>query len=153
MYVAIWDGIKLMNFENFFMCELVCCLILTGLIWTIQLVHYPSFLFVDKMRFSTFEKFHTNRICILVLPLMMLEATAGVYIWINSEINEPIFLWNVLGISLTWISTFVLSVPCHKKLGAGYDKTVIERLILTNWPRTILWTARSALLISIRTLK
>lgn len=35
---------------------------LCGLIWVIQLVHYPSFHFVEDSRFIDFQAFHTQRI-------------------------------------------------------------------------------------------
>ena len=40
-----------------------------------------------------------------------------------------------------WISTAVFSVPCHRKIELGrWDRAVLQRLVVSNWPRTILWT-------------
>ena len=50
---------------------------------------------------------------------------------------------NIISILIIWASTFFLSVPCHSKLQQSKDKQQISRLVLTNWPRTILWSARS----------
>ena len=36
-----------------------------------------------------------------------------------------------------------LSVPCHNALSRGKDETVIRRLVITNWPRTFLWTGKA----------
>lgn len=43
-----------------------------------------------------------------------------------------------------WGCTFFLSVPLHAVLGKGKDAAVIRRLVNTNWPRTVLWTAKAA---------
>ena len=50
---------------------------LTGLIWIVQLVHYPGFNFVDANDFVAFEKFHTNKISAIVIPLMFCELLTG----------------------------------------------------------------------------
>jgi hypothetical protein len=43
---------------------------------------------------------------------------------------------------IAWIVTFLYSVPCHTLLQQhGYDPFVAQRLIQTNWFRTIAWTA------------
>ena len=109
------------------------------LIWIIQILHYPSFLFVDRTRFSLFEQFHTKRISYIVLPLMIAELGLVIFHF------RPI----VFGIvSLIWLSTFFLQVPCHEKLKRGFDEKVIRKLILTNWIRTILWTIKFLVLVT-----
>ena len=123
---------------------LVTCM-LVGLIWTIQLVHYPSFIYVDPDTFVAFERFHTVRISIIVIPLMLCElVVAGGLIHISGytlNTTVPFIL-----VVLIWFSTAVLSVPCHRKLAMGKDTAVITRLVNTNWLRTILWTAKGIIL-------
>ncbi len=42
---------------------------------------------------------------------------------------------------LIWLATFILSVPCHRQLQkSGKDLSTINRLVATNWIRTILWS-------------
>jgi hypothetical protein len=44
------------------------------------------------------------------------------------------------------VSTPVLvSVPLHAKMALAHNDETGRRLVLTNWPRTIAWTARLAL--------
>ena len=118
--------------------ELMVTVALVILIWIIQVLHYPSFLFVDKTEFSKFEAFHTKRISILVLPLMVSELILGLV-----HLN-----YLILGIIvLIWLSTFFIQVPCHDKLKFGFDKLTIERLIFTNWIRTSLWTVKLFILL------
>lgn len=46
----------------------------------------------------------------------------------------------ILGI--IWISTAFVQVPLHARLEGGWDGVAIERLIRSNWLRTIPWTMR-----------
>ena len=54
---------------------------LCGLIWTIQLVHYPSFADVGREGFSAFHQAHVQRITALVaLPMLFELVTAGLIV-------------------------------------------------------------------------
>jgi len=45
-----------------------------------------------------------------------------------------------------WISTALLQMPAHRRLSSGFDDRVASRLVETNWLRTALRSARSALI-------
>ncbi len=126
--------------------HLCSCLFLTGLIWTIQIVHYPTFKFVEPVQFHNFTKFHVKKISYIVAPLMVLELASALYL-LRVQANLPIFI-NLIFLLLIWLSTFFLSIPCHDKLLKQFDLSIIEKLIQTNWPRTILWSLRSLLLMT-----
>jgi len=116
---------------------------MTGLIWFVQVVHYPLFAQADKEIFIAFEAEHQKRTTFVVLPVMLVELGSGVYLLMLSMTRDWGLLTALLG--MIWLSTFLLQVPCHKKLESGYSRAVIDRLVLTNWIRTLCWTARSAL--------
>ena len=118
---------------------------LLGLIWTIQLVHYPSFRFVEENSFTSFEQFHTKSIAIIVMPLMLVELTLVTILPFIFGFEDR-YLISFLIVVLIWMSTFFLSVPCHERLSRGKDLVTIERLVLTNWPRTVLWSLKAVLL-------
>ncbi len=115
-----------------------------GLIWTIQLVHYPSFRFIDKENFLAFHRFHNQRISFIVVPVMITEIiTSGLLWW-----NDGYLSLNGIGfylVILIWVATGLLSVPNHAKLTKGKDDAVINALINTNWVRTVLWTVKALL--------
>ena len=46
---------------------------LFGLIWTVQLVHYPAFRYIQEGQFTAFQHFHMQGITLIVLPLMLAE--------------------------------------------------------------------------------
>ncbi len=43
--------------------------------------------------------------------------------------------------------SMLLQVPAHRRLSAGFDDRAASRLVETNWLRTALWSARSALIL------
>ena len=117
--------------STFFLC---------GLIWCIQLVHYPSFRFVHPERFVEFERFHTQAITWIVGPAMLLELFTAVLLL--GSLRPALGILNVASVGAIWISTALLSVPCHSQLASGYSAESIDRLVHTNWPRTVLWSLR-----------
>lgn len=126
--------------------QVYTCFFLTGLIWTIQLVHYPGFAFVEDSTFVKFSQFHSKRISFIVVPVMLTELLSALMLWFRDGENHSFWLWNFVGVLLIWLATFTLSVPCHTLMSKGKDLQVIQRLVQTNWPRTLIWTLRSFLL-------
>ena len=71
-----------------FLTHLISTSIMVGVIWVIQLVHYPSFHFIDKNIYAAFQKFHMNKISIIVLPVMMVEIITGlILLYLNNFRN------------------------------------------------------------------
>lgn len=131
-----------------FFLEILISWFLVGLIWVIQLVHYPSFAYVNVGDFSEFHSFHSSRISILVVPLMISELVLSFYLLQqNFSIFRTIILVLVI---LIWCSTFFLSVPIHNQLAIGKDDNLIRSLVITNWFRTILWTLKGILITLVR---
>ena len=132
-----------------FLLNLVLSFIAVGLIWTIQLVHYPSMKYIPKDRFTEYHNFHSIRISILAIPLMFAElvtSTILLYQNLNNAI-QTIFLVNLILVLLIWLSTFLIQVPLHNALSKEKNTEKLSKLIFSNWIRTILWTARSILMI------
>ena len=142
---------------------------LVGLIWTIQLVHYPSFAHVAPDRWAEAHAFHSARITWIVAPLMLTELATGLILALSSVtsgsaagaatsiantpsmIGPPVIAFR-LGLALIvaiWLATFLLSVPAHNLLSRGYDPGVHRHLVQTNWVRTIAWTLRGLLLLAV----
>jgi len=121
---------------------------LTGLIWTAQIVHYPSFEQVPKAAWAAFHTAHTRRMSYVVLVPMVVElALAGWLAWAGRAALPSGTGWWSLGlVVLIWATTFFISVPFHNRLAQGYDYIAIDGLIRTNWLRTLAWTARAGLL-------
>lgn len=120
---------------------------LSGLIWTIQVVHYPLMARVGTEQFARYERLHSAAITPLVGPAMLAEvALAGLLLLQRPPAVPAWMLWAGAGlVALIWAVTFFVSVPCHAVLAQGFDAAAHERLVATNWLRTAGWTARAAI--------
>lgn len=120
---------------------------MTGIIWFVQLVQYPSFREVDSASFTGFHAHHSAAITWIVAPLMILEAASAVaFLWAPLRIQAPWQIWLGIGlVALIWASTFVLQVPMHSRLTSGFDESAWRVLVNTNWVRTLAWSARALL--------
>lgn len=134
-----------MSLPSYLILVLMVTAMLTGLIWTIQLVHYPSFAFVEALQFPGFHAFHSQRITVIVAPLMLAEvalALWGVWQWPQERV-----LWLAgLLVGVVWLSTVFLQIPLHNRLGAGLNLELVENLVAGNWVRTIAWSLKTLVL-------
>tara|TARA_R110002096_G_scaffold326134_2_gene520041 strand:- start:2653 stop:3069 length:417 start_codon:yes stop_codon:yes gene_type:complete len=133
-----------MDYELIFLVNTFSTLFLTGLIWFVQIVQYPSFYLVDEDSFIHFHAHHTKRISFIVAPVMFLELISSAFLWHYSEWTSlpSIGFYIVL---LIWMSTFFISVPKHNFLQQKKDPKVIHALVNTNWIRTCLWSIKAVL--------
>ena len=131
--------------------HLVATLYLTGLIWVIQIVHYPLMDRVPGENFVEFHHQHARRIGIVVVAPMIVElVTAGV-LAISAPSGVPAFLpaTGLALVAVIWLSTFVLLVPLHSRLSGGFDAAAHAALVSGNWIRTIAWSLRAAIAVAI----
>lgn len=120
---------------------------MTGIIWFVQLVQYPSFALVEASSFPAFHEHHSAAISVVVAPLMILEAlSAFAFLWAPVRVQSAWEIW--LGIALVaivWGSTFFLQVPAHRRLSNRFDQESWRMLVSSNWLRTFAWSARAVL--------
>ena len=122
-----------------------------GVIWIVQVVHYPLMRFVPGRDFTRFETAHRSRISWVVGPLMAIEGVcvlaflfappAGLIWWLPWA--GAVFEAVAIG------TTALVSAPLHERLNAHFDHATLDRLIATNWIRTVAWTGRAGLAIAI----
>ncbi len=122
---------------------------MVGLIWFVQVVHYPLFANVGSPSFPGYELRHTALTTWVVAPAMLIEgATALMLIWLRPAGIAPWALWTGLTLlGVIWLSTAVIQVPCHEMLSKGFDPVVHQRLVWTNWSRTAGWSLRGMLVL------
>lgn len=120
---------------------------MTGLIWFVQLVHYPAYRDVGPADFVAYQARHQRHTSWVVGPLMLTEIACATWLlWHPPSGIASAWLW--LGaalIAVAWASTAFLQVPLHVRLSAGHDPLSIERLIRSNWVRTAAWTLRAVI--------
>ncbi len=117
---------------------------MVGIIWFVQLNHYPMFHLV-KDNFQAFEADHVRRTFYVIMPLMLLEMITAVMMIFYKP--TPGWWINIGILALIWLSTFFIQVPLHNQLSGKYNAEVIDRLVSTNWIRTALWTIKGLLVV------
>lgn len=128
---------------------LTCAMV--GVIWFVQVCHYPLFSLVDAQSFPAFEAAYTRSTLFVIVPLMLGELTTGIWLAVGLPPNSlRLLAWMGLGLlGLIWISTFLIQVPLHQQLAVGFDTQAHARLVQTNWIRTLAWSGRGALAIAL----
>jgi hypothetical protein len=122
--------------------------LMTGIIWFVQIVHYPLFGKVTAGGFTDYEQSHTVRTGVVVAPLMILElaTTASLPLLRTPLAFTPIYLAALGCLVVIWASTFLIQVPLHGLLEKRHNPVTIRQLVATNWIRTVLWSVRLGLL-------
>jgi hypothetical protein len=122
-------------------------LFMAGLIWFVQVVHYPLFSAVGEEAFQSYQQRHMSLTSYVVGPPMLLEAATAGFLLYRPVAGLPDWMpW--AGIALlgaVWLSTAFLQVPMHEKLLGGFDSSAHGPLVSWNWIRTAGWTLRSLL--------
>ena len=121
---------------------------MVGLIWMVQLVHYPMLATYSAAAPATAAADHQRRISWVVGPLMAAEGVSALILLVDRPDTMPTWsAWAaaaLLGVALT--STVVVQVPLHARLAERHDVRDAARLISSNWVRTVAWTMRGLLL-------
>ena len=136
-----------------FAMHVAATMFMFGLIWFIQIVHYPLLDKVTRETFVDYEKAHMRLTAWVVIPPMMLELlTGGFLLWRQPGFLSPTLLWTASALLAgIWLSTMLLQAPMHKKLATGFRERIHRLLVATNWIRTTAWTLRAAILIYVLT--
>ena len=137
--------------QGLLLAQAASTLAMCGVIWFVQVVHYPLFARVGEAGFRAYAAAHANRTTAVVMPLMMVElltAAALLLPFLRPGVISAPESWAGIGLVVAiWISTGLLQVPIHDALRQGFRPELVERLVLTNWVRTAGWTLRSVLLL------
>ena len=121
-----------------------------GVIWIVQLVHYPLMRYVSEHEFPRFETEHRVRISWVVGPLMLVE---GLCVLAFVFAPPPGLAWwlpwaGAIAEAVAIGTTVTISAPLHERLNAHFDPALLDRLVATNWIRTLAWTVRAGLSIA-----
>lgn len=134
-----------------FLTHLTTTVMMTGIIWMVQVLNYPIYDFVCSSDFGAYHREHVQKVSWIVGPLMLAECFSAIYLYLNSP-TEVLKSWFFLGLVLLaviWVSTLVFQIPCHDKLSKRFSKQAHQRLVKTNWIRTLAWTVRMLLVLGL----
>jgi hypothetical protein len=120
-----------------------------GIIWLIQVVHYPLFARVGAAAFPAYHAAHTGLITLVVFPLMTVELFSALGLALLPPPQVPAWvLWvGAVLVMIIWALTVFDQLPNHVALANGFDAAAHARLVAGNWGRTLIWTARAVLMV------
>jgi hypothetical protein len=106
--------------------------------------------FVSGEQFARFETAHRVRISWVVGPLMAVEGVCVLAFLFAPPAGLAWWLpWVGAGVEAIAIGTTAfVSAPLHEQLNAHFDTATLDRLVATNWIRTVAWTCRAAVAIA-----
>jgi uncharacterized membrane protein len=131
-----------------FVASLASSWFMAGLIWIVQVVHYPLFGRVGREGFAAYESAHARLITPIVGPAMLVELVSSLALLAARPRGMPAWAaWaGVALVGIAWASTAFVQVPLHGTLARGFDEDAHARLVATNWVRTIAWSGHAALM-------
>lgn len=127
--------------------EVVALITASGLcvlIWMVQLLIYPSFIYFPNQNLRQWHTAYTPRVTLIVAPLMLSQLAIGIYrIYTNAAWFSIAY---AILVAAVWLTTFYIFIPIHDKIHKGtFENHLLHKLVSLNWMRTILWSAILAL--------
>ena len=133
---------------NLVLClNLLSTLFMVGLIWMVQIVHYPLFANVSAENYVEYQQLHERFITPVVGVPMITEIVTAILLlnYLPKGVSAA-WVWTALILLIAvWLSTALLQIPCHAKLNLAFDADAHRQLVNTNWIRTVCWTLRGLL--------
>lgn len=131
------------------LAQLAATWAMVGLIWFVQVVHYPLMATVgpaDAVRYATDHQRLTG---LVVGPPMLVEGLST--LWLLGSRPAGVSWWlpwaGGIALAVALGSTVALQVPLHERRARGIDHEAGRRLVTTNWVRTAAWSARGGLVL------
>lgn len=123
---------------------------MTGVIWFVQLVHYPLFAEVGVRQWPAYHSEHSRRTTwVVVLPMTAdLVTSVALVAFPPAGVSSELLAAGAVAAVMTWVATGALAVPAHRRLGNGWHAGVGRRLTLTNWVRTAAWSTHAVIVLA-----
>ncbi len=121
--------------------------VMVGVIWFVQIVHYPLLAQFGSTQSVAVAEQHQQRTGYVVGLPMLVEGVSTLWLLARTPDGVAVLLpWvNAVLLAVALGGTLILSVPLHAKMALAHNDETGRKLVVTNWPRTIAWTLRSAL--------
>jgi len=131
--------------DTLYFIQIVCNSYLVSLLFMTQFITYPTFLHIDKDKFSEYHRKYVNNISFIVAPVMLIELlTLSLIAYFSSEF---LIIKSLILLLVIWLTTFFIMIPSHNRISKSFNKKEIISLINYNWVRTILWSFKLLLII------
>jgi hypothetical protein len=129
------------------LAQLVSTGLLTGIIWTVQVVHYPLMAQVGADEHVAYAKAHAPRMAaVVMLPWSVQGASVAWLLTVRPDgVAFAAIAAAAVAAATTVVVTLVASIPAHGQLQHGPDAVAHRRLVRSNWLRTAAWTTHLVL--------
>ncbi len=119
---------------------------MVGVIWFVQVVHYPLLSVVPVESAKSVAVEHQRRTgWVVMIPMTVEGVTTLLLLGMVPDGVAWFVPWLAgLPLAVALLATVLLSVPRHARMAANPDAVVGRELVTTNWVRTIAWTLRGA---------
>ena len=115
---------------------------MTGVIWIVQVVHYPLFAAVGQAQWAAYEAAHQRRITVVVGPPMLVAPlVAAALLAQRPGVLTGVNLGLAAGLLLVTVAVFG---RLHTGLEATWSAEAHRRLLRLNGVRAVAWTAQAA---------
>ena len=133
----------LWSFDKIAVIHLAATGFMVGLIWTIHVVHYPLFAYVNEP-YQPFQEAHMSRItALLIVPWGIESLSAAALLATAASTQDRMLALVGLGLlALVVLVTGLGAAPIHGQLVESYDEAHHQKLMRVDLVRTLLWTVR-----------
>ncbi len=120
---------------------------MTGLIWFVQVVHYPLYDRIGLAQFQVYERDHCALTTLVVAPMMVAELLSGVMLLIArpKAVGSAEVILGLVLLAVIWLSTLFIADSLHGALASSFQVGPYRALIAWNWLRTVAWSLRGLL--------
>lgn len=123
------------------LANLVLAAYMTGVIWVVQVVHYPLFAAVGAAQWPTYEAAHRRRITVVVGPPMLAQPIVAVALLAD---RPGALAAANLGLTAgLLLATAAVFGPLHVRLESSWSPAAHRRLVRLNAVRTAAWTVQA----------
>jgi len=131
--------------DTLYFIQIVCNSYLVSLVFMTQFITYPTFLHIDKDKFSEYHRKYVNNISFIVAPVMLIELLTLLLIAYFSK--DFLIIKSLILLLVIWLTTFFIMIPSHNRISKSFNIKEIKSLINYNWIRTILWSFKLLVII------
>jgi len=116
---------------------------MTGVIWVVQLVLYPSFAEVGEREWSAYHAAHARRITPVVAPVMLAHPLVATALLLDRP--GPLAAVNLALAAGLLLVTAAVFARLHGRL----TPAAVRRLVRLNVLRTVAWTASAGVALAL----
>jgi hypothetical protein len=132
-----------------FAVNLGATLLLTGVSWFVQVVHYPLFARVGAQGWPGYAAEQGRRAGWAVGAPMLVEGVTAAWLVAAPPVWLPRPIAGGLAalVLIAWAATWRLERPLVARLAGRFDRGAHRALVVTHWVRVLAWWTRSTFML------